>query len=96
VATAIRNWQGRDDLMIMIYPFGKVALFIAMPHVTIGIQLATTLYQASAAGVLVSALMEVPTRVAMNTSATPKCPCAKERSGSTIFNMQLLRPAHGQ
>ena len=61
---------------------GIVALFMGcIPCYRLGIphRFATTLYKGTVAGVRESALMAIPTRDTMNTSATPKCFCVSRQ-----------------
>ena len=55
--------------------YGHVPCYrLGRPH-----RFATTLYKGAVAGVRESALMAIPTRDTMNTSATPKCFCVSRQ-----------------
>jgi hypothetical protein len=74
VATASRTGTGRDDQDAPLW--GSGAIHCHAPCYRW--DSATTQYKGSVAGVQESALMEVPTRVTTNTSATPMCPGVDE------------------
>jgi hypothetical protein len=74
---------------INMYSYWKVGLFIAMLHLAVGIQPALRLpFTREALRVswtAEAALMVVPTRVTMDTSALPMCPCINESIGSIFL-----------
>ena len=73
VAKASRTGTGRDYPRCTVT--GKWRYSPPSPCYRLGIphRFATTLYKGTVAGVRESALMAIPTRVTMNTSATPIC-----------------------
>ena len=86
VATASRTGTGRDQprcavvgLSGVIHGPHPMLPFGDIPH-----RFATTLYKGAVAGVRESALMSFPTRVTMNTPATPSCYCVSRQKRDAL------------